>query len=48
MAPWEEEMGGAALVRWCGCKGLRDRRWEGGRWPKVRGMGGAAAQRKGG
>jgi hypothetical protein len=48
MAPWEEKMGWAARVRWCGCKGLREEEMGGGRRPKVRGMGGAAAQRKGG
>jgi hypothetical protein len=29
MTPWEEEMG-AARVRWCGCKGLREEEMGGG------------------
>jgi hypothetical protein len=31
---------GAARVRWCGCKGLREEEMGGGQRPKVRGMGG--------
>jgi hypothetical protein len=47
MAPWEEEMG-AARVRWCGCKGLREEEMGGGGGGQRLGEWGAAAQRKGG
>jgi hypothetical protein len=47
LAPWEEEIGGAARVWWCGCKNWERRRWAGGRRPRGEKWGGGCTRGEG-